>query len=148
MAHVRQTIRQHLRFIFKWSWHTWGLMSMEMRGRVVWMCRARVFKNHGEYDAVKGFEVPRLGDTLTAIFDPSAETETGFLSCFAEPQEVADLRYLGIIPPGGGRQSTEWVRRRGRHSTSSDLRRLRTTCGRPYQMCRRSDFFSHSRQNR
>ena len=32
-----------------------------------------------------------LGLTITAIFDPSADTETGFLSCFAEPQEAAEF---------------------------------------------------------
>ena len=100
MAHVRQTIREDLRFIYKWSWHTWGLMSMERQGSVVWMCCARVFKNHGEYDAAKGFEVQRSGDTITAIFDPRAETETDFLSCFAEPQEAADLRHLSYYSAG------------------------------------------------
>ena len=39
---------------------------------------------------VKGFEVQRLGHTITAIFDPSTDTETGFLSCFVEPQEAAE----------------------------------------------------------
>ena len=71
--------------------HTWGLMSTEMQGRVVWMCRAKGFKDHGEYEVVKGFEAQKLGHTITAIFDPSADTETGFLSCFAEPQEAAGL---------------------------------------------------------
>ena len=71
--------------------HTWGLMSTEMQGRVVWMCRARGFKDHGEYEVVKGFEAQKLGHTITAIFDPSADTETGFLSCFAEPQEAAEF---------------------------------------------------------
>ena len=64
-------------------------MSTEMRGRVVWKCRARVFKVHGEYEVVKGFEAQKLGHTITAIFDPSADSETGFLSCFAELQEAA-----------------------------------------------------------
>ena len=27
---------------------------------------------------VKGFEIQKLGHTITAIFDPSADTETGF----------------------------------------------------------------------
>ena len=71
--------------------HTWGLMSTEMQGRVVWMCRAKGFKDHGEYEVVKGFEAQKLGHTITAIFDPSADTETGFLSCFAEPQEAAEF---------------------------------------------------------
>ncbi|MDC0191266.1 hypothetical protein OAJ77_08580 [Rhodospirillales bacterium] len=32
-----------------------------------------------------------VGHTITAIFDPSADTETGFLSCFAEPQEAVEF---------------------------------------------------------
>ena len=42
-------------------------------------------------EVVKGFEAQKLGHTITAIFDPSADTETGFLSCFAEPQEAAEF---------------------------------------------------------
>ena len=53
-------------------------MSTEMQGGVVLMCRALVFKDHGEYEVVKGFEAQKLGHTITAIFDPSADTETGF----------------------------------------------------------------------
>ena len=66
-------------------------MITEMQGRVVGRCRARGFKDHGEYKVVKGFEVQKLGHTITAIFNPNADTETGFLSCFAEPQESADF---------------------------------------------------------
>ena len=71
--------------------HTWGLMSTEMQDRVVWMCRAKGFKDHGEYETVKGFEIQRLGHTITAVFDPNAITETGFISCFAEPLEAAEF---------------------------------------------------------
>ena len=68
-----------------------GVLISEMQGRVVWMYRARGFKDHGEYEVVKGFEAEKLGHTITAIFDPSTDTETGFLSCFAEPQEAAEF---------------------------------------------------------
>ena len=54
-------------------------MSTEMQGRVAWMRRA------------KGFEIQRLGHTITAVFDPKALTETGFISCFAEPLEAAEF---------------------------------------------------------
>jgi hypothetical protein len=37
------------------------------------------------------FEIQKLGHTITAVFDLSADTETGFLSCFAEPQEAAEF---------------------------------------------------------
>ena len=40
---------------------------------------------------VKGFEVQRLGHTITAVFEPDAVSETGFISCFAEPQEAAEF---------------------------------------------------------
>jgi len=49
------------------------------------------FKDHGEYEVVKGFEAQKLGHTITAIFDLSADTETGFLSCFSEPEEAAEF---------------------------------------------------------
>jgi hypothetical protein len=59
----------------------------------------RGFKDHGEYEVVKGFEAQKLGHTITAIFDPSADTETGFLSCFAEPQEAAEfLTFKSGVP--------------------------------------------------
>ena len=45
-------------------------MSTEMQGRVVWMCRARGFKDFDEYETVKGFEVQRLGHTITPVFEP------------------------------------------------------------------------------
>ena len=53
------------------------------------MYRAKGFKDHGEYKTVRGFEIQRLGPTITAVFDPNTYTETGFISCFAEPQEAA-----------------------------------------------------------
>ena len=61
-----------------------------MQGRVVWMCRARGLKDFDEYETVKGFEVQRLGHTITAVFEPDAVSETGFISCFAEPQVSAE----------------------------------------------------------
>ena len=68
-----------------------GVLISEIQGRVVWMCRARGFKHHSEYEVVKGFEAQKLAHTITAIFDPSADTETDFLSSFAEPQEAAEF---------------------------------------------------------
>ena len=60
-----------------------------MQGRVVWMCRARGFKDFDEYETVKGFEVQRLGHTITAVFEQDAVSETGFISYFTEPQAAA-----------------------------------------------------------
>ena len=62
-----------------------------MQGRVVRMCRAKGFKDHGQYETARGFEIQRLGFIITAVFDPNAYTETGFISCFAEPQEAAEF---------------------------------------------------------
>ena len=39
----------------------------------------------------RGFEIQKLGHTITAVFDLSADTETGFINCFAEPQEAAEF---------------------------------------------------------
>ncbi len=55
-----------------------GVVITEMQGRVVWMYRPRGFKDDGEYEVVKGFEAQKLGHTITAKFDLSADTETGF----------------------------------------------------------------------
>ncbi len=33
----------------------------------------------------------RLGHTITAVFEPDAVSPTGFISCFAEPQEAAEF---------------------------------------------------------
>ena len=38
-----------------------------------------------------GFEIQKLGHTITVVFDLSAYTETGFISCFAEPEEAAEF---------------------------------------------------------
>ena len=67
------------------------MMTTEMQGRVVHMCRAKGFKGHGEYEEVKGFEAQHLGHTITAVFDPDPVSATGFISVFAEPQEAAEF---------------------------------------------------------
>ena len=40
---------------------------------------------------MKGFEIHKPGHTITAVFDPNAITETGFISYFAEPEEAAEF---------------------------------------------------------
>ena len=50
-----------------------------------------VFEDHGDYETVKGFEIQKLGHTITAVFDPNALTDTGFISCFAGPEEAAEF---------------------------------------------------------
>ena len=68
-----------------------GVLISEIQCKLVWMCRARGFKDHGEYEVVKGFEAQKLGHIITVAFDLSAYTETGFISCFAEPEEAAEF---------------------------------------------------------
>ena len=52
------------------------MMTTEMQGRVVHMCRAKGFKGHGEYEEVKGFGAQHLGHTITAVFDPDPVSAT------------------------------------------------------------------------
>jgi hypothetical protein len=46
-----------------------------------------IFDNKDEANRVK-LENQRLGHTITAVFDPNTITETGFISCFVEPQKA------------------------------------------------------------
>ena len=55
------------------------------------MCRARGFKDYGEYETVKGFEIQKLDHTITAGFDRSADTQIGFMSCVSEPADAAEF---------------------------------------------------------
>ena len=55
------------------------------------MCRARASRIMVNNETVKGFEIQKLGHTITAVFDPNAITDTGFISCFAEPKEAAEF---------------------------------------------------------
>ena len=48
-------------------------------------------KDHGEYEVVKDFEAPKLGHTITAVFNLSADTETGFLSCFSKTEKAIEF---------------------------------------------------------
>ena len=40
------------------------------------MCRARGFKDHGEYETVEGFEIQMQGHTITAVFVSNDYTKT------------------------------------------------------------------------
>ena len=40
---------------------------------------------------VKGFKIQKLNHTITAVCDPNALTEKGFISCFVEPEEAAEF---------------------------------------------------------
>ena len=77
------------------------MMTTEMQGRVVHMCRGKGYKGHAEYEEVKGFEAQHLGHTITVVFDPDPVSATGFISGFTEPQEAAEfLTYKqGSMPP-------------------------------------------------
>ena len=50
-----------------------------------------VVEDKDEANRVK-LEIQHLRHTITAVFDPNAITKTGFISCFAVPQEVVEKR--------------------------------------------------------
>ena len=47
-----------------------------------------IVEDKDEANRVK-LKIQRLGHSITAVFDPNAITETGFISYFAEPEEAA-----------------------------------------------------------
>ena len=49
-----------------------------------------VVEDKDEANRVK-LKIQHLSHTFTAIFDLNAITETGFISCFAEPQEAVEF---------------------------------------------------------
>ena len=49
-----------------------------------------VVEDKNETNHVK-LKIQHLGHTITAVFDPNAITETGFISCFVVPQEAAEF---------------------------------------------------------
>ena len=63
-------------------------MTTEIQGRMDWTCSVKDFKVH-EDRRPKRVMIERKGEFITAMFDPNALTETGFIGCFAEPEEVA-----------------------------------------------------------
>ena len=90
MAYIRQSIRDNA---------VTAITGLSTTGSNVF--RSRVYPLgtnklpalcvYTDSEVVKGFGAQKLGHTITAIFDPSADTETGFLNCFAEPQEAAEF---------------------------------------------------------
>ena len=46
-----------------------------------------IVEDKDELNRVK-LKIQRHGHTITAVFDPNAIIETGFISCFAVPQEA------------------------------------------------------------
>ena len=49
-----------------------------------------VVEDKDEANRVK-LEIQHLSYSITAVFDPNAITETGFISCFVEPQEAVEF---------------------------------------------------------
>ena len=62
----------------------WSLIG-SIEGKVL-----DIVEDKDEANRVK-LKIQRLGHTITAVFDPNAITETGFISCFAEPLEAAEF---------------------------------------------------------
>ncbi len=78
--------------------HTWAMFQHEdplKEGHVWWAVRARGYKvidNHAER---LGFSSQAEGMTITAVINPGARTQAGFVHCFADVGEAAD--YLTFL---------------------------------------------------
>jgi hypothetical protein len=77
--------------------HEWQLMSTEepQRHVVYWAAKARGYKFADDYGEHHGYFPQSEGATVVSIIDPEAETEAGFLHCFADLALAAD--YLTFI---------------------------------------------------
>ena len=76
----------------------------------------------------------RLGHTITAVFEPDAVSETGFISCFAEPGNGrASLRHHQGVD--GGNPLPDQIPGPGRHRDEPACARLQSQTG--YQHHRR-----------
>ena len=67
------------------------MMTTEMQGRVVHMCRAKGFKGHGEYEEVKGFEAQHLGHTINGGVRSGPRECHGLHFSLCRPQEAVEF---------------------------------------------------------
>ena len=78
--------------------HNWAMHQEESGSRdfVYWLVRAKGYKaidSHAEYHGHDQQE--DAGEAITAIINPDAKTETGFVQCFADMEAAAD--YLKVL---------------------------------------------------
>lgn len=72
--------------------HHWALAQSEdeWSNRVYWAARAKGYKTEDDYANRLGHGQQKYGETITAVVDPLATSETAFLVCFANVQEAAE----------------------------------------------------------
>ena len=72
--------------------HTWALAQYEdeWTNKVYWAARAKGYKTADDYAQRLGYGEQLYGETITAVFDPLAKSETSFLVCFANVQEASE----------------------------------------------------------
>lgn len=71
--------------------HNWALHQEESASRefVYWLARARGYKFLDQYAENLGHAAQQEGAAILSVFDPEATSMTGFLTCFADPEEGA-----------------------------------------------------------
>lgn len=69
--------------------HNWALHQEESASRefTYWLARARGYKHLDSYAENLGHVSQKEGAAILSVFDPDATSMTGFLTCFADPEE-------------------------------------------------------------
>lgn len=72
--------------------HNWACFATEdeHRKQVYWLARARGYKHIDDYADKLGFQSQSEGSTIVSIFDPDAETGSGFIHCYSDVAEAAE----------------------------------------------------------
>lgn len=92
--------------------HNWALHHEESASRefTYWLARARGYKFIDHYGEVLGHQPQQEGAAILSVFDPEATSMTGFLQCFADPEEGAEYlawkrsRMNGARPKSAGKR--------------------------------------------
>lgn len=73
--------------------HNWALHHEESATRefTYWLARARGYKFMDEYSMKLGHGDQDEGATIVSVIDPTARSEAGFVTCFADMEEGADF---------------------------------------------------------
>lgn len=73
--------------------HNWALHQEESASRefTYWLARARGYKFLDDYAENLGHQPQQEGAAILSVFDPDATSMTGFLTCFADPEEGAEF---------------------------------------------------------
>lgn len=73
--------------------HNWALHHEESasRGFTYWLARARGYKYLDDYADHLGHHSQQEGAAIMTIIDPNAKSASGFVQCFADPEEGAEF---------------------------------------------------------